>query len=219
MFALLLVTALLAIPLWTRLSKRYSKRTAYIAGMSFWAVVQLLIFSIQPGQVTYILILAVLAGLSVSTAHVLPDAIFPDVIEWDELRTGRRQEGIYYGVKNFVRKLTGAIAIFVALQVLGWFGYQAPPEGATQFTQSPVTLTALAGERHCRSLVLPARPDTACTNSTTVEKAQRSSEKYLDCQAVLGCQHHPQPHQNQQDQYNLAENLWSNIAVKQRPTQ
>jgi GPH family glycoside/pentoside/hexuronide:cation symporter len=69
--------------------------------------------------------------------------MFPDVIEWDELRTRRRQEGIYYGVKNFVRKLTGALAIFIALQVLGWFGYQTPPEGARTFMQSPVTLMAI----------------------------------------------------------------------------
>jgi GPH family glycoside/pentoside/hexuronide:cation symporter len=27
--------------------------------------------------------------------------------------------------------------------MLGWFGYQAPPEGVTQFTQSPATLTAI----------------------------------------------------------------------------
>jgi GPH family glycoside/pentoside/hexuronide:cation symporter len=84
-----------------------------------------------------------MAGISVSTAHVLPDSIFPDVIEWDELRTRRRQEGIYYGVKNFIRKLTGALAIFIALQVLGWFGYQSPPEGVTQFTQPASALTAI----------------------------------------------------------------------------
>jgi GPH family glycoside/pentoside/hexuronide:cation symporter len=106
-------------------------------------VVQLLIFSIQPGQVAFVLGLAVLAGISVSSAHVLPDAIFPDVIEWDELRTGRRQEGIYYGVMNFVRKTTGALAIFIALQVLGWFGYQSPPEGVTSFQQSASALGAI----------------------------------------------------------------------------
>jgi len=133
---LLLATALVAVPLWTWLSHRLDKRTAYIIGMSFWVVVQLLIFSIQPGQVGYILVLAVLAGLSVSTAHVLPDAIFPDVIEWDELRTGQRHEGIYYGAKNFVRKLTGALAIFLALQGLGWFGYRTPPAGVIEFAQS-----------------------------------------------------------------------------------
>ncbi|MEJ2266389.1 MAG: glycoside-pentoside-hexuronide (GPH):cation symporter [Anaerolineales bacterium] len=140
---LLLITAVMALPLWTWLSSRLSKRSAYIIGMSFWATVQLLVMTVQPGQITYILILAMLAGLSVSTAHVLPEAIFPDVIEWDELRTRQRHEGIYYGTKNFVRKLTGALAIFFALQVLGWFGYQTPTQGITQFSQSPITLSAI----------------------------------------------------------------------------
>jgi len=142
-FALLLITSVVMVPFWVWLSNRLNKNIAYVIGMSFWAVVQLLIFTIQPGQITYILVLSVLAGISVSTAHVLPDALFPDVIEWDELRTRRRQEGIYYGVKNFARKMTGALAIFVALQVLGWFGYQAPPEGATFFQQSPSALMAI----------------------------------------------------------------------------
>lgn len=142
-FGVLLITAVLAVPLWLWVSNRFSKREAYIVGMSFWAVVQLLILMVQPGQIGLILVLAVMAGLSVSTAHVLPDAIFPDVIEWDELRTRRRHEGIYYGTKNFIRKLTGAVAIFFALQVLGWFGYQSPPEGVTQFAQSQITLRAI----------------------------------------------------------------------------
>jgi GPH family glycoside/pentoside/hexuronide:cation symporter len=142
-FALLLVTATAVLPFWLWLSHRLGKHVAYIIGMVFWAGVQIGIFLVRPGQITLVLWMAFLAGLSVSAAHVLPDAMFPDVIEWGELRTGRRQEGIYYGVKNFVRKLTGAFAIFLALQVLGWFGYQTPPEGATVFVQSPVTLTAI----------------------------------------------------------------------------
>ena len=142
-FALLLVTATAVLPFWLWLSHRLGKHIAYIIGMVFWAAVQIGIFLVRPGQVTLVLWMAFLAGLSVSAAHILPDAMFPDVIEWDELRTGRRQEGIYYGVKNFIRKLTGALAIFLALQVLGWFGYQAPPAGATSFVQSPITLTAI----------------------------------------------------------------------------
>jgi GPH family glycoside/pentoside/hexuronide:cation symporter len=140
---LLLIVAVIAVPLWSWLAHRFGKRKAYILGMSFWAVVQILIFTVQPGQLGYILILAMLAGLSVSTAHVLPDAIFPDVVEWDELRTRRRHEGIYYGTKNFIRKLTGAVSIFFALQVLGIFNYQNPPEGVTQFNQSGETIMAI----------------------------------------------------------------------------
>ncbi len=142
-FALLLVTATLALPFWIWLSQRLGKHIAYIIGMVFWAGVQIGIYLVHPGQINLVLWMAFLAGLSVSAAHVLPDAMFPDVIEWDELRTGRRQEGIYYGVKNFVRKLTGAFAIFIALQALGWFGYRSPPLGATSFEQSPLALMAI----------------------------------------------------------------------------
>ncbi len=139
----LLMVAVIAVPFWTWLSQRLNKRTAYMLGMLFWMVVQLFIYSIQPGQVTMILIMAFFAGISVSTAHVLPDAIFPDVIEWDELRTRKREEGLYYGAKNFIRKLTGAVAIFLALQLLGWFGYQSPPAGVTSFQQPDSAVQAI----------------------------------------------------------------------------
>jgi GPH family glycoside/pentoside/hexuronide:cation symporter len=140
---LLLITAVVSLPFWTWLARKLSKRTAYIAAMCFWAVVQMVILLVRPGQVSFVLALAVLAGISVGAAHALPDAIFPDVLEWDELRTGKRREGIYYGIKNFVRKLAGAVAIFLALQVLGWFGYQGPGEGVTQFAQSTSALAAI----------------------------------------------------------------------------
>jgi GPH family glycoside/pentoside/hexuronide:cation symporter len=142
-FAILLITSILVLPFWLWLSNRLGKHTAYIIGMVFWAGVQIGIFLVQPDQITLVLWMAFLAGLSVSAAHVLPDAMFPDVIEWDELRTRRRQEGVYFGIKNFIRKLTGAFAIFISLQILGWFGYQTPPDGVIRFSQSPTTLTAI----------------------------------------------------------------------------
>jgi GPH family glycoside/pentoside/hexuronide:cation symporter len=42
---------------------------------------------------------------------------------------------VYYGIRTLIRKLTGALVIFVTLQVLGWSGYQSPPDHVTQFTQ------------------------------------------------------------------------------------
>jgi GPH family glycoside/pentoside/hexuronide:cation symporter len=125
------------------LARRLGKRNAFILGMAAWGVVQFAMFWVQPGQMGLILALTVLAGIAVSSAHVLPDAIFPDVVEWDELRTRRRHEGVYYGAKNFSRKLTGAFAIFIALQALGWFGYQAPPAGALQFSQPASAVHAI----------------------------------------------------------------------------
>ncbi len=140
---LMLITAIFVLPLWTWLARRLGKRMAYIIAIAFWAFLMVLIIFIPPMNYTLVVVMSVLIGISVSAAHVLPDAIFPDVIDWDELRTGQRHEGVYYGAKNFIRKLATAFAIFLTLQVLGWVGYQSPPAGATQFTQSASVLWAI----------------------------------------------------------------------------
>lgn len=142
-FFIMLTMAIAALPFWTYLSKKWNKHSAYIVGMLFWAIVQLLIVTIQPGQRTYTIILATLAGISVATAHVLPDALFPDVMEWDELRTGKRREGIFYGVRTFIRKIAGTIAMATAFQVLYRTGYQQPPPGAVAFQQNESALLAI----------------------------------------------------------------------------
>ena len=117
-----------------------NKREAYAWGMVFWVIVTFMIYTIQPGQTNYLLLIAALAGVGVSAAYTLPDSLFADVIEWDELRTGRRQEGIFYGIRTLIRKLTGALVVFITLQALGWSGYVTPPEGAARFMQSDSAL-------------------------------------------------------------------------------
>lgn len=139
-FGILMLVCILFVPFWLWISKLRNKREAYILGMSLWVAVTCLIYVIQPGQTTYLLIIAALAGVGVSAAYTMPDALFADVIEWDELRTRRRQEGIFYGIRALIRKLTGALMIFLTLQALGWSGYVSPPEGALQFTQSDSAL-------------------------------------------------------------------------------
>ncbi len=137
---LMLITALAALPFWVWLSKKIGKRLAYISALVLWAALLLLVPFIPQGAYGLTLALAVAMGISVSAAHVLPDAIFPDVIDWGELRTGKRHEGVYYGIKNFVRKMTTAFAIFLMLQVLGWLGYLTPAKGVTRWAQPSAAL-------------------------------------------------------------------------------
>jgi len=140
---IIMLVATLSIPLWNFISHKFNKRTAYISGMSFWILVQVLLILLQPGQLNFVLLFSFLAGFSVSTAHVMPESMFPDVIDWDELRTRTRHEGLYYGAINFMRKLSSALAIFITLQMLAWFGYQNPPAGAIVFQQSSHTLLGI----------------------------------------------------------------------------
>jgi GPH family glycoside/pentoside/hexuronide:cation symporter len=139
-FGILMLVCIVCVPLWLWVSKVRNKREAYMLGMSLWVAVEIMMITIQPGQTDLLLLFAALAGVGVSAAYVLPDAMFADVIEWDELRTRRRQEGIFYGIRTLIRKLTGALVIFMTLQLLGWSGYVSPPQGAIQFTQSASAL-------------------------------------------------------------------------------
>jgi len=139
-FGILMSVCILCIPFWLWMARWRNKREAYMLGMIFWVAVQLTIFTIQPGKTTYLLTIAALAGIGVSAAYTLPDSMFADVIEWDELRTRRRQEGIFYGIRTLIRKLTGALVIFVTLQLLGWAGYVSPPKGTLQFIQTDSAL-------------------------------------------------------------------------------
>ena len=135
-FGILMSVCILFVPFWFWMAKKYNKRQAYLTGILFWVIVQLLIFTVPPHNIPYLLIVAALAGVGVSAAYVLPDSLFADVIEWDELFTRRRQEGVYFGARAFIRKLTGAFIIFITLQALGWSGYQTPPAGSINFPQS-----------------------------------------------------------------------------------
>jgi len=148
-FGILMSVCILFIPFWLWMAKRFNKKQAYMFGMILWVTVALMMYAIQPGQTKFLLTIAALAGIGVSAAYTLPDSLFADVIEWDELRTGRRQEGIFYGIRTLIRKLTGALVIFVTLQALGWSGYVSPPEGTHQFMQTDSAL------RMIRLLVSP----------------------------------------------------------------
>jgi GPH family glycoside/pentoside/hexuronide:cation symporter len=122
--ATIFVTAILSLPLWDWISKKYNKRLAYIYGIAFWAVVQILLITVTASSsLVYLLTLCVLAGLGVGAAHVLPWSIIPDAIEVDELETGERHEGMFYSLVTLASKVANSIAVPLALTVLDISGY------------------------------------------------------------------------------------------------
>ncbi|HEY9122511.1 MAG TPA: MFS transporter [Brevefilum sp.] len=122
--ATIFVTAIFSLPLWDWISKKFNKRMAYIYGIAFWAIVQILLITVNAATpLYYLLSLCILAGLGVGAAHVLPWAMIPDAIEVDELETGERHEGMFYSLVTLFGKATNAIAVPLALAVLDLSGY------------------------------------------------------------------------------------------------
>jgi GPH family glycoside/pentoside/hexuronide:cation symporter len=117
---------ILALPLWTWVSRRLNKRQAYIIGLAFFGAVLLLLINVTPATpLTAILGLCVLAGIGVSAAHVIPWSIIPDAIEYGELKTGERHEGMFYSLITLFQKVASSIAIPAALLLLDKTGYIA----------------------------------------------------------------------------------------------
>jgi GPH family glycoside/pentoside/hexuronide:cation symporter len=129
--AVIFVTALFALPIWEWVSRRWSKRWAYIIGISFWAGVQMVIIALSPATaLPLILGLCVLAGVGVAAAHVLPWAILPDAVEWGEWQTGERHEGAFYSLVTLSKKVATSIAIPLVGLILDFSGYV--PNAVTQ---------------------------------------------------------------------------------------
>ena len=119
------VTAILVLPVWAWVSRRWSKRIAYIGGIGFWAFVQLLLISLNISTpLSILLTLCVLAGVGVAAAHVLPWAILPDAVEWGEWQYGERNEGMLYSLVTLIRKVTTSLAVPMLGVLLEITGYQ-----------------------------------------------------------------------------------------------
>ena len=116
-------TALLMLFVWGALSKKIGKKVVYFMGMSLWIIAAAGLFFLRPGQIVLMYVMAVMAGIGVSTAYLIPWSMIPDVIELDELQTGQRREGIFYGFMVLLQKFGLALGLFLvgnALQVAGF---------------------------------------------------------------------------------------------------
>lgn len=122
-------SAILFIPLTVWLARRLDKRRAFIIGSASWIVILLMLFSLRSEQVGLAYILAMLSGLGIATAYVIPWAMVPDVVEYDEARTGQRREGSYYAFASFFQKLATGMAIWAMGMALAWAGYITPVQG------------------------------------------------------------------------------------------
>jgi len=118
------ISALLTLPFWEWASRHWDKRVAYVIGMVFLSGVILTLIVISPSWgFAIVMALAVLAGFGVGAVHVLPWSMIPDAVEWDELQTGERHEGMFYSLVLLLRKVASSIAVPLLLLFLEWSGY------------------------------------------------------------------------------------------------
>jgi GPH family glycoside/pentoside/hexuronide:cation symporter len=122
---------------WSALSKKIGKKIVYFLGMSLWIIAAGGLFFLQPGQIGLMYLMAIMAGFGVSTAYLVPWSLIPDVIDLDEVQTGQRREGIFYGFMVLLQKLGLALGIFLVGNALQSAGFQAAIPGQTTLPIQP----------------------------------------------------------------------------------
>ncbi len=136
--AVILGSAALFLPVVNALAARLEKKWAFVVATSTWAATHVLLWFVPQATVFPVYIVGVLAGLGISSAHILPTSMAADVMEALEIDSGERQEGVFGGVMAFIQKLGTSVALLAIGWVLELTGYQ--PGVAVQ---NSATLTGL----------------------------------------------------------------------------
>jgi len=143
-------SAFLWVLIWARVSERIGKKNVYYIGAVVFVLVLLGLFFVQRGQTTLVFVLSAVAGVGLSVGYLIPWSMLPDVIELDELETGQRREGVFYGFFVFLQKLGLSLGLFISGWVLEFAGYIPAEAGQPIPVQPDNVLLAL------RLLVGPA---------------------------------------------------------------
>lgn len=122
-------SALTLLYIWNAVGQSIGKKAILFLGIPIWIIAELGLFFLQPGQIGLMYLYAVMAGVGLSSAILVPWAMLPDVIDLDELQTGQRREGILYGLVVLVYKLGTAIAFFLVGKILDFSGFLSHSPG------------------------------------------------------------------------------------------
>ena len=147
-------TTFLVIPIVTRLSKKIGKKKAFITsqGISIFGYI-LLWFLFIPGKPYMFLFALPLFAFGIGSLFVLMMSMTADVIDLDELNTGKRREGtfgaIYWWMVKFGFAIAGGLSGVIMSTVGFDSGVQTQPEGAIEglrafFSGLPIVGTLIA---------------------------------------------------------------------------
>ena len=125
--------ALAGVFVWMALAKRTEKRTLSIAATlgtaTLLCAATLLVGEgrlFGTGNALPLIVGHFIAGVIASAVWVIPASMVADVADEDELHTGLRREGIYFGILNLGEKVASGGALMLAGLLLSFFGRLAP---------------------------------------------------------------------------------------------
>lgn len=125
------LTGVLFLPAWVWIAGKWGKKSTWMAAMTMNAAAFAGVFFVGPGQTTLFAVLVSISGIGFGAGMALPSSMQADVIDYDELLSGRRREGAFIGLWSIIKKMASALGLGLALPLLALAGYapgQEQPE-------------------------------------------------------------------------------------------
>ncbi|MFT5837334.1 MAG: Na+/melibiose symporter-like transporter [Candidatus Azotimanducaceae bacterium] len=139
-FPVFTLSIVLSIPLWIALSKRYGKRMPSYISVGGLGVMGIIAYPILPAGLVWPPLLVSTIGGVLCGAVFLVDSMVTDLIDADELATGKRKESLYFAVWKSGLKVARAIA-FVAIGLgLNLMGLDLSRESVSESMQWGIIL-------------------------------------------------------------------------------
>lgn len=139
-------------PLWTYALRSRDKKNGYRFAFAYLGIVLLGVFFIPRELGILFPVLNLFVGAGALGLWMLPGAIGPDVLEWEELHHGERHEGGFYGIWMLIQKTGGGIALFAMGFLLELIGFVPDVEPTAEtirglrwlYAGTPFVVTAIA---------------------------------------------------------------------------
>lgn len=122
--AIYFIAGLLGVPVWWIAGRRLGKHRALQAAFVYTAVTTLLLPFMPAGNFPVVAIAMVVAGLAQGGGVLLTRSLMADVVDDDELTTGSRRSGVYFGLLLMTSKV-GLAAGPLAYGLVGLAGFSA----------------------------------------------------------------------------------------------
>ncbi len=127
----MMILSTVTIPLFTWLSRKLGKiPTLYICGVGYLLATLSQWWLITPEHPYWQIISAALIGPAVTGTWLILPSMQTDVVDYDELQTGRRREGAYTAILGWIQKLGFTLAAVLAGLILKVSGFDVALEGS-----------------------------------------------------------------------------------------
>ncbi len=137
---------LLLAPFISKIVMRFGKKEAGALGMLAAGVLYLLLFFLRLTNIPVFMVLLFLATVGTGLFNLIIWAFITDIIDYQEVATGKREDGSVYAVYSFARKVGQALAGGVGGFVLTAIGY---------VSEAPAQTEAVAGRIYTVATLVP----------------------------------------------------------------